>query len=55
MKNWNQAFTSQAGLARLHNTVAFLLALHLNATTAGKLAEPLDVLVMQALTRVQGG
>jgi hypothetical protein len=55
MKNWNEAFTSQAGLARLHNTMAFLLALHFNATTAGKQAEPLDVLAMQALSRVQGG
>ena len=47
--------TSQSGLARRHNTMAFLLALHLNATTAGKQAEALDALVLQALTRVQGG
>ena len=46
--------TSQAGLARRHNTMAFLLALHLNATVAGKQAEPLDALVLQALSQVQG-
>lgn len=54
MGNWNEAFTSQAGLARRHNTMAFLLALHLNATTAGKEAEALDALVLQALNQVQG-
>ncbi|MSQ98682.1 MAG: DUF2785 domain-containing protein [Xanthomonadales bacterium] len=54
MKNWNEAFASQAGLARRHNTMALLLALHLNATTAGKQAEALDALVLQALNRVQG-
>ena len=46
--------TSQGGLARRHNTMAFLLALHLNATVAGKQAEPLDALVLQALSQVQG-
>jgi hypothetical protein len=55
MKNWNEAFTSQSGLARRHNTLAFLLALHFNATAEGKPAEALDALVMQAITRVQGG
>jgi hypothetical protein len=55
MGNWNEAFTSQAGLARRHNTMAFLLALHLNATAGEKQAKPLDVLVMQAVTRVQSG
>jgi Protein of unknown function (DUF2785) len=55
MNNWNEAFTSQSGLARRHNTMAFLLAMHLNATAAREQAGPLDALVMQALTRVQGG
>jgi hypothetical protein len=55
MKNWTEAFTSQSDLARRHNTMAFLLALHFNATAAGEQAEPLDALVMQALSRVKGG
>ncbi len=54
MKNWNEAFASQSGLARRHNTMAFLLALHLNATTAGKQAEALDALVLQGLSQLQG-
>jgi hypothetical protein len=54
VKNWNEAFASQSGLARRHNTMAFLLALHFNATAEGKQTEPLGVLVMQALARVQG-
>jgi len=53
-ENWNEAFESQSGLAKRHNTMAFLLALHLDASTAGKRAEVLDALVVQALSRVQG-
>jgi hypothetical protein len=50
---WGAAFTSQAGLARRHNTMAFLLAMHLNASSAeGEQAERLDALVMQAITRM---
>ncbi len=54
-KNWEEASESQAGLARRHNIMAFLLAMHFNATTAGKQAEVLDVLVLKALVELQGG
>jgi len=32
LENWSTAFSSQAGLAKRHNTLAFLLALHFNTT-----------------------
>jgi hypothetical protein len=34
LPDWSEAYTSQQGLAKRHNTLAFLLAMHLNATTA---------------------
>jgi len=34
--DWSSAFASQAGLARRHNTMAFLLALHFNSTLSGE-------------------
>lgn len=54
--DWNASFSSQAGLARRHNTLAFLLVMHLNATAAGdKEDEALDKIVLQAISRVLGG
>jgi hypothetical protein len=54
--DWGASFSSQAGLARRHNTLAFLLVMHLNATAAGDAAdEALDKIVMQAISRVLGG
>jgi hypothetical protein len=56
LADWNGAFTSQAGLAKRHNTLGFLMAMHLNAGFGeGEQAEQLDALVMQAITRVLGG
>jgi hypothetical protein len=54
--SWQAVFSSQPGLAKRHNTLAFLLAMHFYATNT---AEPqdgaLDKLVMQAITRVMNG
>lgn len=56
LENWAASFTSQAGLARRHNTLAFLLVMHLNAGTAGdKQGTVLDKMVLQAIQRVLGG
>lgn len=50
---WSEAFSSQAGLAKRHNTLAFLLAMHLNATAAGDdQGKVLDQWVMQALQQL---
>ncbi len=50
LPDWSEAFSSQAGLARRHNTLAFLLAMHLNATAAADTAAAgLDAMVMKAL------
>ncbi len=49
-------FPDQAGLAKRHNTLEFLMAMHLNAGFAeGEQADLLDALVKQAITRVLGG
>jgi len=56
LDNWQAAFSSQAGLAKRHNTLAFLLALHYDASAAGNpQGEALDRIVMQAIKRVTGG
>ena len=56
LESWNAAFSNQAGLAKRHNTLEFLMAMHLNAGFAeGEQAELLDALVKQAITRVLGG
>jgi len=56
LENWNVSHSSQAGLAKRHNTLAFLLVMHFNATNAGDAqGEALDRIVQQAITRVQGG
>lgn len=56
LDSWRAAFTSQAGLAKRHNTIEFLLAMHLNASSIeGEQAKQLDALVMQAITRTLSG
>jgi hypothetical protein len=56
LDGWGAAFTSQAGLAKRHNTMEFLLAMHLSASSVeGELPERLDGLVMQAITRTSAG
>jgi len=53
LQDWSEAFGSQLGLARRHNTLAFLLAMHLNATAAeDEQSKALDQWVMQALTQL---
>jgi len=52
---WSEAWSSQAGLARRHNTMAFLQALYLSAMTAGD--EPgaeLASQVMASLSLIKG-
>ncbi len=54
--SWVDSYSSQAGLARRHNTLSFLLALHFNATLAGdEQGAALQDLALQAITRVSGG
>ena len=55
LETWSDAYASQAGLARRHNTLGFLQALHLSASIAGD--EPgsaLAALVLEAIRQVQG-
>jgi len=53
LQDWSEAFGSQLGLARRHNTLAFLLAMHLNATAADdEQGKALDQWVMQALMQL---
>lgn len=50
---WSEAFSSQAGLAKRHNTLAFFLAMHFNATAAeDEKGKELDQWVMQALAQL---
>jgi len=52
---WSEAWSSQSGLARRHNTLAFLQALYLSAITAGD--EPgaeLAAQVMESLSLIKG-
>jgi len=56
LDDWSAAFSSQAGLAKRHNTMAFLLTMHLSAgSVEGDPAERLDALVVQAITRISAG
>lgn len=48
---WHDAYASQAGLARRHNTLAFLQALHLSAIAAGD--EPGSALASQVLVAIR--
>jgi hypothetical protein len=53
--SWNDAWATQAGLARRHNTLAFLQALYLSASSAGDpQSHALATQVMEALARVSG-
>lgn len=52
---WNAAWSTQAGLARRHNTLAFLQALYLAAASAGDpQGDALASQVLAALQRVSG-
>jgi hypothetical protein len=51
---WSEAYASQAGLARRHNTLAFLQSLHLSAITTGDEAgAALAAQVLAAIRQVQ--
>lgn len=53
LESWNDAYSSQAGLARRHNTLGFLLALHVYATASEAENDgALDAMVMQAIEGV---
>lgn len=53
LQDWSQAYSSQQGLAKRHNTLAFLLAMHLNATSVDDEATAeLDGWVMHALQQL---
>ncbi len=60
LDSWAQAFSSQAGLAKRHNTLAFLLSLHFNATSTSNQAESnqatawLQRRTQRAISRVLG-
>ena len=55
MANWGESWLSQSGLAKRHNTQAFLLALHFNAIAGEQeQAAGLAELALQALTRMSG-
>lgn len=52
---WSDAYASQPGLARLHNTLAFLHALHLSAVAAGdEESAALAAQVLDTVRKVQG-
>ena len=52
---WSDAYASQAGLARRHNTLAFLQALHLSAIAAGdEQGAALAAQALDAVRKVQG-
>lgn len=53
---WSAMYASQAGLAKRHNTLSFLMAIHLNAVAAeNEQATELANIAMEALRRVLGG
>ena len=53
LQDWNSAYSSQQGLARRHNTLAFLRALFLYANSAGdERGEAFAGQVMQAITQI---
>jgi hypothetical protein len=56
LDSWADAFSSQTGLAKRHNTLGFLMAMYLNADAGGdERNADLSVLVSQAINRVLGG
>jgi hypothetical protein len=53
LASWPDAFSNQTGLARRHNTMSFLLAMHLNASLADdELGTALDQWVVKALEQI---
>ena len=56
LDNWSDSYSSRVGLARRHNTLAFLMSMHLNATAyEDEQGEALAEIVMQAITMVMRG
>ncbi|HLF30987.1 MAG TPA: DUF2785 domain-containing protein [Xanthomonadales bacterium] len=56
LESWAGTFSSQPGLAKRHNTLSFLLALHINAMLASdERGAALAERVEQAITKVSGG
>jgi len=55
-ETWSGMYASQAGLAKRHNTLTFLMAIHLNAVAAeDERATELANIAMEALRRVLSG
>lgn len=53
LASWNEAYSSQMGLARRHNILEFLMALHVYATASGSETDKaFDAMVMEAIGRV---
>jgi hypothetical protein len=53
MKSWSVSYSSRAGLARRHNTLTFLMALHLYAVAVeDEQGEAFAEIVMQAVSRI---
>ena len=56
LATWSDAFSSQAGLARRHNTLAFLSAMYLNANSWSQPErENLSGLVIEAIEKIMSG
>jgi hypothetical protein len=56
LTNWAESYSSQAGLAKRHNTLAFLQAMHFNATAANsEQASSLAKIVLDTIVRVLSG
>lgn len=52
LSDWGQAWSSNAGLAKRHNTQAFLLALHFNAVSAGEAGRDFSDMILEAMKRL---
>ncbi|NNE06205.1 MAG: DUF2785 domain-containing protein [Xanthomonadales bacterium] len=53
LETWQQAWSSNAGLAKRHNTLAFLVALHFNAVNSGNEAgQELADLILEAIKHI---
>ena len=53
LESWGQAYSSQEGLARRHNSLAFLMALHVYATASGADGDQsFDEMIMEAIGRI---
>ncbi|MEJ8566560.1 DUF2785 domain-containing protein [Elongatibacter sediminis] len=53
LESWNEAYSNQEALARRHNTLGFLMALHVYATASDSDSnKAIDALVMAAVSRI---